>query len=95
MRFTIFHAIHPTFSTVEKPKFPSDEFRKVVEIEVDNLEDVFRLSQHVSHDWTTNIQVVWRYGTGANTRSTSVGDIVVDENNIAYLCESFCWSKLS
>jgi len=94
MRFTIFHAIHPTFSTVEKPNFHSKDFVRVAEIEVDSIYDVFRVTQHMDRAWTTNPQVVFVYYNNRGNRSTSVGDIAVDENNVAHLCEPFGWSVL-
>jgi len=93
MRFKIYHAIHPTFSTIEKPSFPHN-FSKVAEVEVESLADTFRVTNHIEHDWTTNPEVVWRKGSGANTRSTSVGDVVEDEQGHKFLCEPFGWSEL-
>ena len=40
------------------------------------LEQVFALTNHIDHAWTSNPEVVW-HATDAPLRSSSVGDVVV------------------
>jgi len=40
------------------------------------LEQVFALTNHINHSWTSNPQVVW-HATAAPLRSSSVGDVFV------------------
>ena len=72
------------------------EYAKVAEVEVpgtaeENLEVVFRLTNHVDHDWTKNDFVI---PFGNQHRSTSVGDIVVTETGDRYICQPLGWKKL-
>ena len=80
------------------------EYVKVAEVTLGNvtveanLEDVFRLTNHIDHDWTKNPEVK-AFGNehrafGNEHRSTSVGDIVVTETGDRYICQSFGWKKL-
>lgn len=55
------------------------------------LEDVFRLTSHIATDWTTNTEVVAKR---RDVRSTSVGDIVVDQEGNGWLCSAFGWEAL-
>ena len=49
------------------------------------LEQVFALTNHIHHSWTSNPEVVWHVTT-ARLRSTSVGDVIVSyENGQAWL----------
>src|SRR5260370_27401820 len=49
------------------------------------LEQVFALTNHIDHLWTSNPQVVW-HATAAPLRSTSVGDVIVSyESGQAWL----------
>ena len=40
------------------------------------LEQVFALTNHIDHAWTSNPEVVW-HATDAPLRSTSAGDVIV------------------
>jgi len=40
------------------------------------LEQVFALTNHIDHAWTSNPEVVW-HATDAPLRSSSVGDVIV------------------
>ena len=85
MRYQVFHAIHPDFKAIDPINFPKD-FEKVAEVETDyGLEAVFEVTNHIHHDWTNNPEVKWKKGSGANTRSTSVGDVIVDEEGRFHL----------
>jgi hypothetical protein len=89
MIFKVFHVKHPTFNPETSPVFNLDNYLPDYEhvatlIECEDIEHVFGLTNHITHDWTTNKEVVWRKGDGSNTRSTSVGDVVVDSNNKAF-----------
>ena len=49
------------------------------------LEQVFALTNHINHSWTSNPQIVWHVTT-APLRSTSVGDVIVSyESGQAWL----------
>ncbi|SRR5258706_4236568 len=49
------------------------------------LEQIFALTNHIDHPWTSNPQVVW-HTTKILLRSTSVGDVIVScESGQAWL----------
>jgi hypothetical protein len=49
------------------------------------LAQVFALTNHIDHSWTSNPQVVW-HATTVPLRSTSVGDVIVSyESGQAWL----------
>lgn len=56
-----------------------------------NLEDVFRLTNHIDRDWTGNPEI---QAEGKEHRSTSVGDIVVTDTGDKYICQPLGWEKL-
>ena|SRR6266571_4777767 len=61
----------------------SRHYTHVADVEAP-LGQVFALTNHIDHSWTSNPQVVWH--TTAGVRSTSVGDVVVSlESSHAWL----------
>lgn len=85
----VFHAIKPTFglSYLPEPKFPAD-FELVAEVDTDNLDEAFRLTNHIDQSWYENEDVK----TIKKSRSTSVGDVIVVSGS-AYRCKSLGWEK--
>jgi hypothetical protein len=68
-----------------------EEYTKVAEVEADGIEKVFELTNHIDHDWTTNEGVT---AFGRQQRSTSVGDIVINNNGTQLLCASLGWEEI-
>lgn len=94
-KFTVWHAKHPTFGRTDIP-FTPENYEKVAVVQARELDDVFRLTNHIESDWTTNLQVTPVEGrSGKNTRSTSVGDVVEDEKGGQFLCDPVGWKKLN
>lgn len=92
MKFTIYHAVNPTFGFGKKQSFP-EAYKKVAIVESESLGDTFRITNHIEHDWTTNPEVVELFETTRH-RSTSVGDVAVDENDTAHYCDMVGWKEL-
>lgn len=90
MKYSVYHAINPTFMDSKVRLFPT-EFNLVAEVECETLERLFELTNHIHSDWTTNPEVKWRSGNGKDIRSTSVGDMVVDEKLDIFLCKTVGW----
>jgi len=93
MKYIVYHAINSSFGLGER--FESNKDFKKVAILGGNgmgLEDVFRLTNHIEDNWENNPEILEVIGNGH--RSTSVGDIVVNEHNEAYRCEMIGWVKL-
>ena len=61
----------------DDPVFNDENYTHVATVECESLAHAFQLTNHISHDWTTNKEVIWRKGSGANTRSTSCGDVLI------------------
>jgi len=57
----------------------SRHYTHVADVEAP-LAQVFALTNHIDHAWTSNPQVVW-YTTDAPVRSTSVGDVIVSQQS--------------
>lgn len=55
-----------------------------VELEADSIEDVYAQLNHGSGQELK----------GYTGRSLSVGDVVIDDENTAWMCDSFGWSAL-
>ena len=83
----VWHAKNPTFGLTEQ-NFP-DDYELVAEVNTDNLEIVFRQTNHIDYPWWENddVKVIKK------SRSTSVGD-VVEINGKFWLCETIGFSKL-
>ena len=54
-------------------------YRKVAHVQTDNLDEAFRLTNHIEESWTENEEV----GVYAEkVRSTSVGDILINDEGV-------------
>lgn len=69
--------------------FP-DDFLLVANVDTDNLEDVFRLTNHIDSAWWTNPGVHHL----VESRSTSTGDVVVQSDGTVFVVRSMGWSKV-
>ncbi len=91
--FKVYHATNPMFGIGETPEFPK-AYKLAAEVTIpdDNLDHVFELTNHITHDWTTNMGVIAEPG---DQRSTSVGDVAVNETTgKRYLCEMAGWKEI-
>src|SRR6266566_7366231 len=87
-RYAVYHAndLHEMVTPQATHWFTdrSRHYTHVADVEAP-LEQVFALTNHIDHSWTSNPQVVW-YATAAPLRSTSVGDVIVScESGQAWL----------
>ncbi len=87
-RYAIYHAndllamITPQASSWSESR--SSNYTHVADV-VAPLEQVFALTNHIDHSWTSNPEVVW-HATDAPLRSTSVGDLIMScESSQAWL----------
>ena len=79
-----------TFEDIATPTL--DQYRFVGVVDANDPEDVFRITNHIDSDWTTNPEVDIAMG---RCRSTSVGDIIVNLNTVeSFLCASIGWEKI-
>ena len=91
MKYTVWHAREPKFGMGGHPEFNDENYEKVAEVESENVDDVFRITNHIDSPWPKNPEVRWYKGGGC--RSTSVGDVVIDGNGKRYLCEGVGWTE--
>jgi hypothetical protein len=92
MKFKVYQAKEMPQSFTPAPEtFNKDDFVMVAEVETEDIEGVFRLTNHIDHDWTTNPEVS---GVTGSCRSTSVGDIIEDEDGKLMYCASFGWEEI-
>jgi hypothetical protein len=71
----------------------SQYYTHVTDVEAP-LQQVFALTNHIDHSWTSNPQVVWHL-TVVPLRSTSVGDVIVSyESGQAWLVMSIGLQEL-
>lgn len=87
MQLKVYHAREPSFRDDEPQEFNDANFELVAEVECGALEDVFYLTNHVDHAWWENEGVT----CVKQSRSTSVGDVVVTEDGTKFLCRGTGW----
>jgi hypothetical protein len=67
------------------------EYSIVAYVEANNIEEVFALTNSIDSYWGEN-ENVDEVGS-KRKRSTSVGDIIADENGNKYICQPLGWSE--
>jgi len=92
MKFTVYHAKNPTFGFGKEQPFP-EAYKKVALVEADSIDDVFRITNHIDSDWRDNPEVK-EHNLFEKDRSTSVGDVVVDENGVRFYCAPVGWTEM-
>jgi hypothetical protein len=61
----------------------------IAEVNCDNIDDAFRLTNHIDDLWWENIEVkVFK-----NSRSTSCGDVVEDPEGKFWVCAAVGWKE--
>ena len=91
MRYEVWHSKEITSFLDPKPTFPED-YNMVAEVECEDEEDVFRATNHIDSDWTKNPEVIVCRKNPC--RSTSVGDVIVDEDGVALYCAPCGWEDM-
>ena len=82
--FKLFHACPRVEWPFEDylPKQPGREYRRVADIAVDNINDVFRLTQNLETPWTDGPYVRM---AEMRRRSTSIGDVIQTEDGRTFV----------
>ena len=91
MKYTIYHDKNPTYGFRNHPEFNEVNFEKVAEVECQSLGTIFRVTNHISAPWFGNPEVKW---CKKDSRSTSIGDVVTDEDGKKFRCEMVGWTEL-
>ena len=70
-----------------------EDYKLVAIVDCEEFGDTFRLTNHIDTEWWNNKEVEC---IGEEThRSTSVGDLVEDEDGNLHLCASIGWEKVN
>ena len=95
MNYKVYQANNPTFGFGTQPKFP-EEYTLVATVNADGLDEVFESTNNIDKLWTQNENIVMlhKLPTPNGIRSTSVGDVVVDEAGVAHYCDMVGWKEL-
>ena len=94
MLYSVYHKNKSDFLSNDVLDWDKEKgrFTLVAVVSADSLDEVFYFTNHVDQDWTTwenvNMHVEGR------VRSTSVGDVVVDNDGQPWLCAQAGWTKL-
>jgi len=72
------------------PNFPK-EYQAVAAVEANNIEEVFEKTNHIDKNWAENKGVI---PIVCQARSTSVGDIVVDDSGNRKICAGQGWKEI-
>lgn len=87
--FHVHHETEPNWGHVTQP-FNEENFTFVATVRVASIDDVFERTNHIESDWTENEEVTKAPGA-THFRSTSIGDVVVDESGVRYRCVARGW----
>jgi len=71
-------------------KINSDDLVLVAEVDTDDLEEAYKLTNHIDCNWSNNKKVK----TIQRSRSTSMGDVLI-YNNQRYVVAMFGFEKIS
>lgn len=92
MKFKVYHQRVPIFFAPSPHPSKLEDCDHVANVEVNSIDEVFRVTNHIDSEWFKNPEVTWHRSN--NERSTSVGDIVVDENGKAFHCDMAGWGEI-
>ena len=87
----VYHRISPDFFAEHKPNKRLEDYQLVAEVDCATIEQAFELTNHIHCAWQENSEV---YAYSKNARSTSVGDVVVDDNGTIYWCKDVGWEEV-
>jgi hypothetical protein len=89
--FKVLHAKEPEFSVNPDDKFDSSKFTVVAEVTCLDIESAFGLTNHIHNNWEKNPEC---NVLSPRNRSTSVGDIIEEEDGAKFWCASAGWIKV-
>ena len=78
-KFKVWHKRNTMFNLEENvaDTFNRGDYQAVAEVETENIDDVFQLTNTIEHSWWLNPGVLHLFD-GLGCRSTSVGDLIED-----------------
>jgi len=85
----VFHAKAPNFGRSD-PDFP-EEYEKVATVDTNDIEIAYMQTNNITQSWVKNKDVT-AFVTEA--RSTSVGDVVLDNEGRLHRCSNMGWEEI-
>jgi hypothetical protein len=76
-----------------KQNLIDDHYTHVADVDVNDLDQMYELTNHIDHDWTTNKEVTLVVPNSQH-RSTSVGDLAKIDGKF-FVCASIGWDEVS
>ena len=97
--YHLLHAINPTFREIEnRDTLNYDDFALVGMIWATVLEDLFCKTNHIDAPWhekaKADIELLQAREDGRPPRSTSVGDLAIDNEGVIWCCAVCGWKEL-
>jgi hypothetical protein len=89
----VYHAIEPTFGFGPIPAWP-DEYVMVAEVDSDEPDAVYELTNTTNHLWWENLGVHPAF-VGEGVRSTSVGDVLIMPDGKILQCADIGWDNIT
>lgn len=93
MKYNVYHAKQMPMPFAKTPEtFDTKDYTFIGVVEVGDMEDAFRATNHIESDWTKNPEVIQMNVPQA--RSTSVGDVLEDEDGTFHYCAGVGWEEI-
>jgi hypothetical protein len=89
--FKVYHAKNHSFQVADVVEFNDENYKLVAEVDAENIEEAYELTNHISQPWTKNKGV--RVQGDGRHRSTSVGDVIVTETGMRLVCNVVGWKE--
>lgn len=86
----VYHDKKPSFGMSEEPRTWPDDYDVAAEVDSDDLDDVYELTNTITQPWWENDGVK----NAKPARSTSVGDIVVTSQDVVFLVLPVGWKEI-
>jgi len=87
----VYHGKNFGQMALKQTQWPAD-YELVATVKTDDLEKAFELTNHINSIWMQNPDVTAEPG---QHRSTSVGDVMVDESARTWQCGDFGWREIA
>ena len=91
-RFCVYHASQTARRLNGIPKLNSVNYTLVAVVETEDISDVWKITNSITSHWSTNPEVKW--SMGFENRSTSIGDVVSDDDGKFFRCGRIGWEQL-
>jgi hypothetical protein len=88
----VYHAKVPTFFEDEAPSFNEDNFKLIAEVDTDDLDEAYELTNTINQEWHLNggVKLIGAMGC----RSTSIGDVLIANSGRCYRVESVGFKEI-